>query len=108
MSNLIKPALLGLGLVAGLALSAQAQTAMGPNPGAGSIASLPPSDEPRASSHNSIPSVAQHAIAPSPAYVGPAPGAGTGHTPPHFDKPADWDSNAAMHPYTSGMGPKLN
>jgi hypothetical protein len=110
MSSLIKPALLSLGLVAGIALSAQAQTApYGPNPGAGSIASLPPSDSPRASSHNSIPGVAEHAVAPSPAYVGPSPGAGNGHMPPHFNKSSDWDSNTALHPYTtSGMGPKPN
>lgn len=110
MSSLIKPVLLSLGLVAGIALGAQAQTPLyGPNPGAGSIASLPPSDAPRASSHNSIPGQSQHAVAPSAAYVGPSPGAGTGHTPPHFEKSADWDSNPALHPYTtSGMGPKPN
>ena len=109
MSSFIKPALLGLGLIAVTALGAQAQTAVyGPNPGAGSIASLAPSDEPRASSHNSIPSTGQHAVAPLPAYIGPAPGASNGHMPPHFDKSADWDSNTALHPYSSGLGPKLN
>jgi hypothetical protein len=109
MSSFIKPALLGLGFVAGIALGAQAQTAAsGPNPGASSIASLAPSDEPRASSHNSISSTGQHAVAPLPAYIGPAPGASNGHMPPRFDKSADWDSNTALHPYSSGIGPKPN
>ena len=109
MSSFIKPALLGLGLIAGIALGAQAQTtASDPNPGASGIASLPPPDQPRASSHNSIPGQAEHAVAPSPAYTGPAPGASNGHMPPHFDKSADWDGNTALHPYSSGIGPKPN
>jgi hypothetical protein len=110
MSSLIRPALLGLGLIAGITVGAQAQTAMsGPNPATSpSIASLPPVDEPRDSSHNSIPGDNQHAVAPSPTYIGPAPGAGNGHMPPHFNKSADWDRDPVMHPYSSGMGPKPN
>ena len=104
MSNFIKPALLGLGLVAGLALTAQAQTAPGP-----SIAILPPAAQgPRASSYLSIPSGDHVAVTPSPAYVGPGPGASTGHMPPRFEKSADWDANPAMKPYDAGRGPKPN
>ena len=90
MSNFIKPALLGLGLVAGLALTAQAQTAPGP-----SVATLPPAAQgPRASSYLSIPS-GEHV-------------ADTGHMPPRFEKSADWDANPAMKPYDAGRGPKPN
>src|SRR5436853_6975783 len=103
MSNFIKPALLGLGLVAGLALTAQAQTAPGP-----SVATLPPAQGPRASSYLSIPSGEHVAVTPSPAYVGPAPGAGTGNMPPRFERSADWDANPAMKPYETGKGPRAN
>src|SRR4051812_37824073 len=66
MSKFIKPALLSLGLVAGLALTAQAQTVPGPN-----VATLPPTDQgPRPSSHLSIPGPAQGNVTASPAYVG--------------------------------------
>ena len=107
MSTLMKPTLLALGLVAGIAFSAQAQTATGPAPGP-SVASLPPAPGPRPSSYNSIPSGEHVAVTPSPAYVGPAPGASTGHMPPLFDKSTDWDANPAMHPYDNGKSPKLN
>ena len=107
MPNLIKPALLGLGLVAGIALSAQAQTAMAPTPGP-SVATLPPAQGPRASSYLAIPSGEHVAVTPSPAYVGPAPGAGTGNMPPRFDRSADWDANPTMKPYDSGKGPRPN
>ena len=91
MAFLGKLAPLSLAMLAGIAFAAQAQT--------GSLASLPPNPaaEPRA---------AASPVAPAPTYVGPAPGAGTGAIPPRFQKPADWDSNMAMHPYTSGLGPK--
>ena len=105
--SIMKPTLLALGLVAGVALSAQAQTAAGPAPGP-SIASLPPAQGPRPSSYESIRQGEHVAVTPSPAYVGPAPGASTGNMPPHFDKSTDWDTNPAMHPYDSGKSPKPN
>ena len=109
MSTLTKSALLGLGLVAGIALSAQAQTASGPAPGP-SVASLPPAAEqgPRPSSHLSIPQ-GQHAVmTPSPGYVGPAPGASTGGMPPHFDKSGAWDKDPTNKPYETGLAPRPN
>jgi hypothetical protein len=63
----------------------------GPNPGAAWAGSA---------------NATQATVAPSPAYVGPAPGAGYYGMPPRFEKSADWDSNAAMHPYTSSVGPR--
>jgi hypothetical protein len=104
MSKFIKPALLGLGLVAGLALTAQAQTAPGP-----SVATLPPAAQgPRASSYLSVPAYNYSPVTPSQAYVGPAPGAGTGSMPPRFEKSADWDANPSMKPYDSGKSPRPN
>ncbi|HLY44563.1 MAG TPA: hypothetical protein VKQ73_03210 [Stellaceae bacterium] len=75
--SLLKPAILGLGLVAAIALSAHAQAVSGVAVPGPSIASLPPTDEgPRPSSHNSIPGVANSTITQSPKYMGPDPGRG--------------------------------
>jgi hypothetical protein len=108
MSTFKKSALLGLGLVAGIALGAQAQSASGPAPGP-SLATLPPAEQgPRPSSYLSVRQGEHVAVTPSPAYVGPAPGAGTGAMPPHFDKSADWDANPTNKPYDAGKGPRPN
>ena len=104
---MLKPIALSLGLVAGLALTAQAQTVpVTPGP---SVASLPPSDQgPRAASHNFVQGDRPTAVIPSGTYPGPAAGAGTGVIPPHFEKPVGWDSNPNMHPYDAGQSPRLN
>ena len=107
MSNFVKPVLLGLGLVAGIAFGAQAQAVSSATIPGTSIANLPP-EGPRASSVESIPSAQHQSVTASGNYPGPAPGAGTGQVPPRFAKPADWEGNLALHPYTSGMGPKPN
>jgi hypothetical protein len=88
---IVRSTLLSLGMVTGVAFPALAQT--------DNLASLPanPTAEPPA---------AASPVAPSPTYVGPTPGAGTGAVPRRFEKSADWDSNMALHPYTSGLGPK--
>ncbi|HEX3860422.1 MAG TPA: hypothetical protein VHY35_01865 [Stellaceae bacterium] len=108
MPTLLKPLLLGLGLVAGMAIAAQAQTvSSAPTPNT-SIANLPP-EGPRPSSLENIPNNGPHMpVTASGNYPGPAPGASNGQMPPHYEKPADWDSNVAMHPYTSHMGPNPN
>jgi hypothetical protein len=98
MSTILKSAVLGLGLIAGVATAAPAQTVSGVTPGT-SIASLP-QQGPRASSYNSIPGPAQQAVIPSGAYPGPAPGAG-------------WYSSAerqtqAVVPSPQYIGPKPN
>ena len=99
MSVQLKPIVLGLGLVAGIALSAQAQTVpVTPGP---SIASLPPSDQgPRASSHNFVQGDHRAMVEPSGNYPGPAPGATNGVMPPHYEKSAGWDADPVMHPYS--------
>jgi hypothetical protein len=73
----LKPIVLGLGLVAGIAFGAQAQTVSGaPTPGT-SIATLPADSGPRTNSHNTIPGPAPQAVAPSPnKQLGVHPGAG--------------------------------
>ena len=74
MSAILKSAVLGLGLITGIATAAPAQTVSGATPGT-SIASLP-QPGPRASSYNSIPGPAQQAVAPSGSYLGPKAGEG--------------------------------
>jgi len=74
MSNILKSAILGVGLIVGIAGAASAQTVSSTMPGT-SIANLPP-EGPRASSRNSIQSPATQAVVPSPGYLGPKPGDG--------------------------------
>jgi hypothetical protein len=120
MVRITKSTLLGLGMVAGLAFAAQAQTS--------GIASLPPNPAvaPPAAASPVAPSVAmpgpnpggapnagtgstQASVVPSPNYVGPAPGGAPNAGSHRFEKSADWDSNTSLHPYTtSGMGPRPN
>ena len=74
MSTFFKPLVLGLGLVAGIALSAQAQTVVTPGP---SIANLPPVDQgPRAYSHGYQGPGTAGSTAESPTMPGPNPGLG--------------------------------
>ena len=74
MSTILKSAILGLGLIAGIAGTAPAQTVSSTMPRT-SIANLPP-EGPRASSLNSIPGSATQAVVPSAGYMGPKPGDG--------------------------------
>ncbi len=108
MSIFLKPIVLGLGLVAGIAIGAQAQTVSGATTPGTSVATLPPQEGPRASSYNTIPGPVREAVTPSGNYPGPAPGASSGQMSPRFDKSADWDANTALHPYTSNLGPKAH
>jgi hypothetical protein len=103
-----KSAVVGLGLVAGFAMGAQAQTAVVPTPGP-SVASLPPAQQgPRASSYIAVPQTGHVVVAPSAGYVGPAPGAGTGNMPPPFEKSAGWNVDPTNKPYDAGKGPRAN
>jgi len=100
MSTYIKPIVLSLGLVAGIALTAQAQTTVTPGP---SVASLPPVDQgPRVYSH----SAAQNegpaaAVVPSSAYPGPNTGNGWY---PRDEK----QSQTAVAPSPQYIGPRPN
>jgi hypothetical protein len=98
MSTFIKSSVAGLAMIIGAASVAYAQTT--PN-----VANLPPQG-PRAASNTTIPATPTASVPVSPKYVGPAPGAGEGSAGSRYEKPADWDTRADLHPYTSGMGPK--
>ena len=104
---MIKQLVLGLGLIAGVALAAQAQTVSGTVTPGPSIANLPP-DGPRPNSLGAIPGGQHMPVTESGNYIGPAPGATNGQMPPRFEKPADWEQNTALHPYSSNLGPKPN
>jgi hypothetical protein len=117
MSNSIKALALGLGLMAGTAMVAQAQSNLSAlPPGGGTPAAMPnavapsaPYPGPAVGSAPSIPNpTTQAAVVPSGTYPGPAAGAGTGQMPPHFQKPAGYDDDPSMNPYTRGLGPKPN
>jgi hypothetical protein len=120
MSTFAKSTVLSLSLLAGAAFAAHAQSS--------SIASLPPGGAAPgvAAPIGPAPSAAypgpnpgsgfyggtvatQAPVTPSQPYIGPAPGLGYYGTPPVYQKSADWNSNTAMHPYTSpGTGPRPN
>ena len=98
MPNLLKSTVLGVALLAGTALAAQAQ----------SVSSLPPNGSaPTASNPVQVPA--------SPPSVGLSPGATSTPTAPHYQSPvaADYASTPADHPYSASednrqMGPKPN
>ena len=96
MSKLIKATVASLALLAAVAASAQAQQ----DP---SVANLPPQTP---STSAATPPVA---VAPSPKYVGPGPGANDASNGTAYQKPANYDNDVNMHPYTApGMGPKAH
>jgi len=107
MAAFFNGTVLSLGLLAGIAAVAQAQTASDLTVPGQSIANLP-LPGPRPSSLGNIPREPHLPVAQSGVYPGPNAGAVNGPMPPHFEKPADWDQNVAMHPYTSGEGPKAH
>jgi len=115
MSTLAKSTVLSLSLLAGAAFAAHAQS--------GSVASLPPGTAaappaataplnpypgPNPGAGVSAGMGHTQAVVPSPAYIGPSPGAATGAMPPLVQKSPDYDSNTALHPYSSALGPRTN
>jgi hypothetical protein len=114
MSSFVKASLLGLGLLAGAAFAAQAQTNTASlPPGGGNVPSaVAPSGEypgpnPGSNSISGTPVMGGPVVA-SDRYPGPDAGAGTGKMPPLFQKPAGYDADRNMTPYGAGYGPKLN
>ena len=87
MSSMLKTTVLSIGLLAGTALAAQAQ----------SVSSLPPAG-----------GVPQTAVA-QPSYtsqLGPNPGKGSAWSEEHYQAPADYAANPTYHPYSTSIGPK--
>jgi hypothetical protein len=97
MSTFFRPLVLGLGLVAGIALTAQAQTPVYPGP---SVASLPPVDQgPRVYSHGYQGPSGPVAVEQSGTYPGPNPGIGWYPKEQHTQ---------AVAPSPEWQGPKPN
>jgi hypothetical protein len=84
-----KTAVLSLVFLTGVAVAAHAQ----------SVANLPPA--------GGAPTSIQPPASSSPLIAGPNPGTNVSiSSGPAYQKPADWNSNPAYHPYsTSGVGP---
>jgi hypothetical protein len=96
MLNLLKSTVLGVALLAGTALVAQAQ----------SVSSLPPKGSAPATSATTQPPV-------SPPSIGLSPGASSTPTAPHYQSTEPYASNPAEHPYSASVdkamaGPKPN
>jgi hypothetical protein len=100
---LVKPVLLGLGLVAVVAASASAQTVSGTVVPGPSVASLPPAEAPlpgpRPSSYGWIPSDRPAPVAQSGGYLGPDPGKGWYRQEQHTQD---------IQPSPAWVGPKAN
>ncbi len=89
MPSLLKSTVLGLGLLAGVAATAYAQ----------SVSSLPPTGGATApTTPPAVPSSTQS--------VFPKPGGQSLFQEDHYQAPADWDSNKNYHPYSTSIGPK--
>ena len=89
MPSLLKSTVLGLGLLAGVAATAYAQ----------SVSSLPPTGGATA------PTIPPAVTSPTQSIL-PKPGGGTPFEEGHYQAPADWDSNMNNHPYSTSIGPK--
>ncbi|HEX3884042.1 MAG TPA: hypothetical protein VHW66_15390 [Stellaceae bacterium] len=115
MFSFIRGSVLGLGLLAGAAFVAQAQTSDNTAalpPGGGVPSAIAPSG------NYPGPAVGGGSISGKPVmggpvvasgqYPGPALGGGNGAMPPHFAKPTGYDQDRNMAPYSTGYGPKPN
>ena len=90
MVSLVKSTVVSVGLLAGLAATANAQ----------SVSALPPG--------GGVPEPAQTARSPafgSTQSFFPKPGGGEVIQEEHYQPPADWNSNKADHPYSTSIGP---
>jgi hypothetical protein len=115
MSSFVKASVLGLGLLAGVTFAAQAQTndntaSLPPNAGAPAAAAPSgayPGPNPGSNNISGVP-VMGGQLQASGQYPGPALGSSNGAMPPHFDRPAGYDQDRNVAPYSTGYGPKLN
>ena len=88
MSSLLKSTVLSLGLVAGVAASAHAQ----------SVSALPPT--------SSAPAPAATTTPYSSAKIVPNPGGNSTWQEEHYTPQADYNANPWQHPYSTSVGPK--
>ncbi len=100
MSSLLKSTVLSLGVLAGTAAVALAQ----------SVSALPPSNPATAgaaSTPSSSPYAADKWQHPYSTSVGPAPGSHSSGKDEHYQATED-DKAPSRHPYTANFGPKTN
>ena len=100
MSSLLKSAVLSLGVLAGTAAVALAQ----------SVSSLPPSGPataPTVSTPANTDYQADKWQHPYSTSVGPQPGSHSSGKDVHYEA-TDGDNTPSRHPYTSNLGPKTN
>ena len=88
MSSLVKSAVLGLGVLVGVATTAHAQ----------SVSALPPTSPPTVSA-TTAPAIPSGKIFPNP-------GSGSTWQEQHYQPPAGYDADASQHPYSTSIGPK--
>lgn len=88
MPSLLKSTVLGLGLLAGVAATAYAQ----------SVSSLPPASG--ATVPTTVPPIA------SPTTSVPKPGGQSSFQEEHYQPPSDYEANKSAHPYSTSIGPK--
>jgi hypothetical protein len=88
MSSLFKSTMLSLGLLAGVAAVAHAQ----------SVSSLPPSG-PVTAPTAAAPAFSSNAILPNP-------GGGSSWKDEHYQPAPNYDADASQHPYSTSIGPK--
>jgi hypothetical protein len=100
MSSLLKSAVLSLGVLAGTAAVALAQ----------SVSSLPPSNPataPTAATPSQLPAgyEADKSLHPYSSSVGPQIGSSSAGNEAHYEA-TDGDKEPSRHPYTSNLGPR--
>jgi hypothetical protein len=93
MSRLSKSAALSLGLLAGIAAAAQAQ----------SVSSLPPQSGPPQSG---VTPASPPPVTSSTPLVGPKPGGGAVWQEEHYQPAPSYDADKTQHPYSTPIGPK--
>ncbi len=89
MTSLLKSTILGVGLLTGVALAAQAQ----------SVSSLPPGGGAPAPGAVTQPYSSTQTISPNP-------GGNVSIPNEHYQPPADYAANRADHPYSTSIGPQ--
>ena len=88
MSSLLKSTALSLGLLAGVAAAALAQ----------SVSSLPP--------QSGVTPASPPPVTPSAPLVGPKPGGGAVWQEEHYQPAPNYDADKTQHPYSTPIGPK--
>jgi hypothetical protein len=89
MPSLFKATVLGFGLLAGVAATAQAQ----------SVSALPPTSPPTGQTSTTPPFSSTQSIYPKP-------GGSQVWQEEHYQPKADYDADKAQHPYSTSIGPK--